>query len=140
MIDVGSTLEGVRTRLRDGVHSTTDEVGLTNIERRDDHLHFLDSIERDGVTTTRKVLCQTEVVIEVGTIDREVGHLTITTSQAHTITTIRRQTHHVGQTTVNGWQVGNHSIVDVGRSTSLFSSKLRSLTTDYNLCQHIGVL
>ena len=54
MIDVCRTFEGVRTRLRNGVHATTDEVGLAHVEGRDDHLHFLDSIDRDGVTTTRQ--------------------------------------------------------------------------------------
>ena len=89
VIDVGRTLEGIGTRLRDSVHATTDEVGLTNIEWRDNHLHFLDGIKRDRITITRKSSAQAEVVIEIGTVNCKVCHLTITTSQAHSISTIR---------------------------------------------------
>ena len=85
IVNVGRSLEGVRTRLCDGVDTTTDEVGLTHIERCNNHLYFLDGIERDGVTTTRQLVAQTEVIIEVGTIDGEVRGTTVTTSKAHAI-------------------------------------------------------
>ena len=89
VIDIGTTLESVRTRLRNGVHTTTDEVSLTNIIRRNHHLQLLDGIDRDRITTTRQVRAQTEVVVEVGTVDGEVGCTTISTCEAHTVTTIR---------------------------------------------------
>ena len=53
VIDIGRTLESVRTRLRDGVHTTTYEIGLTDIVRGYYHLQFLNSIEWNGVTATR---------------------------------------------------------------------------------------
>ena len=72
MIDEGTAPESVGTRLRDGIHTTTDEVGLTYVEGRNHHLHFLNGIEGNGVTTAGKTIGKTEVVVEVSTIDREV--------------------------------------------------------------------
>ena len=85
VVDVGRALEGVGTRLGDGVDTTTDEVGLTHIEGCNNHLYFLDGIKRDGVTTTRQLITQTEVIVEVGTVDGEVCRTTVTTSKAHAI-------------------------------------------------------
>ena len=55
VVDVGTSLEGVRTRLGNGVHTTTNEVGLTNIIRRNHNLKFLNGIDRNRVSTTRQV-------------------------------------------------------------------------------------
>ena len=140
MIDVGGTLEGVRTRLCDSVHTTTDEVGLTDIVRRDDHLHFLNGIDRDWVATTRKVRRQTEVVVEVGTVDREVGGTSVSTGEAHAVTSIRRQTGEVGDATRNGRHSRKLCTRDVGRGTGLLSSKLGSLTTDNDFSQLGSIL
>ena len=43
--DVGATAEGVGTALGDGVHATTDEVGLTHVVGRNHNLHFLDCLD-----------------------------------------------------------------------------------------------
>ena len=102
VIDVGTALEGVGTRLRDSVDATTDEVCLTNVEGRDDHLHLLDGFKRDGVTTAGELLAQTEVVVEVSTIDSEVSRTSVTTGEGHAVTAIRRQTGNVGDSTTDG--------------------------------------
>ena len=73
VIDIGRSLDGVGTGLGDGVDTTADEVGLADIIRSDDDLHFLDGIDGDRASATRKVVGKTEVVVEVGTIDGEVG-------------------------------------------------------------------
>ena len=140
MIDISRALEGVRTWLCNGVHTTTDEVGLTNIVGRDHHLQLLDSIDRDGVTTTRQVRTQTEVVVEVGTINSEVGGTTISTSKSHSVTSIRRKARHISNTTRNSWQACYLRTGDVCWCTCLFCSKLRCLTCNEHLTQFIGIL
>ena len=45
VIDVGRALEGVRTRLGDGIDTTAHEVSLTNVIRRNDYLELLDGID-----------------------------------------------------------------------------------------------
>ena len=92
VIDIGGTLVGVRTRLGDSVHTTTDEVGLTDIVGRNHHLQLLDGIDRDRITTTRKASVQSEVIVEVCTVNSEVCRTTVSTSKAHAVTAIRRQT------------------------------------------------
>ena len=140
VVDVGCAAEGVRTRLRDGIHTTTDEVGLANVVGRNHHLQFLDSIERDGVATTRKLVGETEVVVEVGTVDGEVSRTAVATGEAHAVTAIRRQTRHVGDRAAHGRQIGDLLAVDVGGSTRLLGSKLRSLTGDDDFAQFVGIL
>ena len=137
--DVGTAAEGVGTTLGNGVNTTADEVGLANVVGRDHHLHLLDSLDRDGVTTTRQVVTQTEVVVEVCTIDREVSQTTVGTSKAHAITTEGRQTGNVGQAAGNGRQVGNLGAVDVGCSTGLLGTELRGLGGYNHLTQGVGV-
>ena len=114
VVDVGTTLEGVVTTLGDGVHTTANEVGLTHVIRRNHYLHLLDSVERDGVATTRKLVAQTEVVVEVCTVNGEVGCTSIGTSEAHSVTSIRRKACNVGDAAGHSWQVGDLSIGDVG--------------------------
>ena len=140
MIDVGSTLEGICTRLRDGVHTTTDEVCLTNIVGRDNHLQLLDSIDRDRVTTTREVRRQSKVVVEVGTVDSEVSRTSVATCKTHAIAAIRRQAGNVSDRTTDCWQVGDLGIVNVRRSTSLLCGELGCLTAYHDFCQLSSVL
>ena len=45
VIDVGTAAEGVGTTLGNSVHTTTDEVGLANVIRRNNHLHLLDGLD-----------------------------------------------------------------------------------------------
>ena len=86
--DVGAAAEGVGTALGDGVHATTDEVGLTHVVGRNHNLHFLDCLDRNGVATTGQTVAQTEVVIEVGTVNGEVGQTAVGTGKAHAVTTV----------------------------------------------------
>ena len=44
IVVVSSTPEGVRTRLRNSVDTTADEVRLAHVEGSDNHLHFVDGI------------------------------------------------------------------------------------------------
>ena len=55
MVDVGRSLEGVGTRLCDGVHTASDEVGLAHVVGRDDDLQLLDGIDGDGVSAAGEV-------------------------------------------------------------------------------------
>ena len=89
VIHVNTTLHSVGTTLGNGVHTTTDEVRLTNVEWRNHNLHFFDSFERDRVATTRKLVSQTEVVVKVRTVNSEVCHTAVATSDAHTIASVR---------------------------------------------------
>ncbi len=89
VIDVSRTLESVSTRLSDSVDTTTDEVSLADIIRRNNDLQLLDSIDRNRVAATREVIAQTEVVVEIGTIDREVGSTSVRTGEAHLVTAVR---------------------------------------------------
>ena len=86
--DVGAATELVGTTLGNGVHTTTDEVGLTNVIGRDNNLQLLDSLDADGVTTTGQVVAQTEVVVEVGTVNGEVGSTSVGTGKTHTVTAV----------------------------------------------------
>ena len=88
MEDVGTATELVGTTLGNGVNTTTDEVGLTNIVGRDHNLHLLDSLDADGVATTGQVVAQTEVVVEVGTVNGEVGSTAIGTGKTHAVTAV----------------------------------------------------
>ena len=78
-------MELVGTRLGDGVDAAADEVGLTDVEGGNHDLNFFKSVHGDGGATTREVAAQTEVVVEVGTINSEVGGTTVATSKAHTV-------------------------------------------------------
>ena len=44
-ISIGSTLEGICTRLSNSINATTNEVSLTNIVRSNNYLNFLNSIQ-----------------------------------------------------------------------------------------------
>ena len=140
VVDVSRTLESVGTRLRDGVHTTTDEVGLTHVVRRNHHLQLLNGIDRDRIATAREVGGQTEVIVEVGTIDREVSRTTVSTGETHAVTSVRRQAGEVGDATRYGRHVRDLGTRDVGRSTGLLSRKLGSLTTDHHFGQFVGIL
>ena len=114
VIDVGAALEGVVTTLGDGVHATANEVGLTNVIRRNNHLHLLNSVDRDWVATTRQVRAKTEVVVEVCTVNGEVGSTAIGTCKTHSIASIRREACHVGDAAANRWQISDLHVGNVG--------------------------
>ena len=140
MEDVGRALEGVRTRLGDGVHATADEVGLTHVVRSNDHLHFLNSLNRNRVATTGQVARQTKVVIEVGTVNGEVGRTSVTSGKGHAITAIRRQASQVGDGACHCRQRRDLCCGDVGGSTHLFGHQLRCLTADNHFAQLRSIL
>ena len=139
IVDIGSTLEGVGTRLSDGVDTTANEVRLAHVEGCYDHLYFLDSIEGNGVTTTRQLVGKTKVVIEVGTIDGEVGRTSVTTCETHAVG-IRREPGDIRDTTVDGRHLHHLRVVNACRSTRFLGSKLGSLTADDDLGQLISIL
>ena len=63
IVHVGRTLERVRTRLCDSIDTTTDEVRLTHVKWSNHHLYFVDGIHRHGISTTREVGRQAEVIV-----------------------------------------------------------------------------
>ena len=114
MIDVCGALEGVGTRLGDGVHAAADEVGLTNVVGADDNLKFLDGVDGDGVATAREVGGKTEVVVEVGTVHGKVGGTAVGTGETHAVTAVGRQTGNIRDVAVDGGHGLNLTAVDVG--------------------------
>ena len=138
MIYICCTSEGVRTRLGYGVDTTANEVGLTNVKGSNNDLYLIDSVHRDGVTTTGELRAKTEVIVEVGTVQGEVRATTVTTCETHTIG-IGRDTGDVADRAVNGRQLIHHLVRDVGGCTRLLSRKLRGLTCNYHLGQLVGV-
>jgi hypothetical protein len=75
----------VCSRTGNSIYTTTDKVGLTNIERSNSDLHFLDSFKRNWASATRQIsTLQTKRVVHVCTVNREVRHTTIATCQTHT--------------------------------------------------------
>ncbi len=140
MIDIRATLEGISTRLGDGVHAATDEVGLTHVERSHHNLQLLDGIERDGVAAAGELVAQTEVVVEVGTVDGEVGRTTVHTGKVHAVTAVGRETCHIGDAAGHRRQIDNLLIGDVGRRTGFLGGKLRGLGSHHNLAQLLRVL
>ena len=125
MIDVCSALEGVGTGLGDGVYATADEVGLADIVRGNNNLKFLNCVDGDRVATAGEVVGKAEVVVEVCTVNGEVGSTAVGTCEAHSVTAVRRQTGYVRDVTVNGREAQNLFIGDVGNSSgALLSGEL----------------
>ena len=107
MVDVGRTLEVVRTGFCDGVDTAADEVGLTDVEGRHHNLHLVNCIERDRIAAAGKAGGESEVVVEVRAVDGEVGAAAVGTGEAHAVG-IRRQLDDVGDRTVHGRHGRNH--------------------------------
>ena len=139
MIDISRTLVCVGTRLSDSVHTTTDEVGLTYIKRRDNHLHFLDSVDRDRITSTRKSIRESEVLIEVGTVNSEVGSTTVRALECHSVTSVGREASHVCDRTAYSWHGSHLSACDVRSSTHSLDVEFRSLTLNNHFAEHLSV-
>ena len=124
VVYVGSTLELVGTRLGNGIHTTADEVGLANVEGRDNNLKFLDSINRDGAATAGETIAKTKVVVEVGTVHGEVCGTAVHTGKVHSVAAIGRQTCDVCDAAADGGHRLQLCIADVGGCTGLLASKL----------------
>ncbi len=117
VVDVGGTLEGVGTGLGDGVHAAADEVGLANVVGADHNLQFLDGVDGDGVAAAGQVGGQTEVVVEVGAVNGEVGGTAVGTGEAHAVAAVRGKAGDVGDATVHSGHGRNLGTGDVGHGT-----------------------
>ena len=140
MVNICSTLECVRTRFGNRVQSTTNKVSLTNVKWRNDHLHFLNSINRYWVSSTRKTRRQAKVVVEICSIYGKVTQTAIATSKAHAIASIRRKTCKLSDATINRRQIDNLGVGDVRWGTSLLCREFRSPTTDDHFWQFSSIL
>ena len=139
VVHIGRAAERVRTRLRDGIHTTADEVGLAHVVGRNHHLQLLDGIERNGVTAAGQTAGEAEVVVEVGTVDGEVGRALVASGKGHSIAAVGRESRHVGDRTAHGGQTRNLLARDVGRGAGLFGGKLRGLAADNDFSKLVGI-
>ena len=135
VVHIGRALEGVGTRLGDGVDGTAHEVGLPHIEGRDSHLHLLDGIHGDGGAAAGQAGGETEVVVEVGTVETEVGGASVAAGHAHAVG-IGRHTHKVGQAAAHGGHLHNLRIGEVGRGTYLLTGETRGPAAHHHLVEH----
>ena len=88
VIHIGLTLEGVGTALGDSVQGSTDEACLTHVKRRDHHLQLLNGLHGNGVAAAGECAAQAEVVVEVGTVNGEVGSTTIASLEGHAVSAV----------------------------------------------------
>ena len=139
IIEIRRTLEGIGTRLGDGIDATTDEVGLAHIEGSNHQLHLIKSLQRDRATTTRQVGRESEVVVQVSTVQCEVGRLAIATGKAVATTVVGRQLGNIANGVADGGQFLNSDVADVGGSTRLLGGELRSLSADHDFSKLVGV-
>ena len=122
---VDGSLEGVGTRLGDSVDTAAHEISLPYIEGGNHNLDFLDGVDGNRGAAAGEVGRKAEVVVEVGTVNREVGGTTIGTCEAHSVTCIRRDPCNVRNAPADGGHLNNLGVGNVGRSAGLFlSSKL----------------
>ena len=124
MVNIGGSLEGVGTGLSDSIHTATYKVSLAYIVWRDNHLKFLNGINGDRRTASGQFFAKTEVVIEVGTVNGEVGSTAISSHETHAVSTVRGKPGHIGDASAYGRQSGDLGIVDVCRGTSLLYREL----------------
>ena len=142
MINVGGSLEGVCTGLGDGVHTTADEVGLTYMVRGNQDLEFLDCVKGDRISSTWKTIVETEVVVEVRTVDSEVGGTSVSSCEAHSISTVRGEPGDIFNAPAYCRESGHLGIGNVGGSTCLLAAELGFRSADDNdfLEEFIGLL
>ena len=139
VVHIGRAAERVRTRLRDGIHATADEVGLAHVVGRNHHLQLLDSIERNGVTAAGQTAGEAEVVVEVGTVDGEVGRALVASGKGHSIAAVGRESRHVGNRAAHRRQTRNLLARDVGRGSRLLCRELGGFAADNYFTQHFRV-
>ena len=127
VIHIGGTLHGVGTGLGDGVHAAADEVALTHIERGNHNLHFLDGIHGNRHAAAGKGGGEAEVVVEVGTVNGEVGATAVTAGDVHAVTAVRGQLDDVRDGTVGSGEGLNIRIGDIrGGADTLLTGELGS--------------
>ena len=134
VVAVHGTLEGVGTGLGDCVDATADEVGLADIVGSDHDLDFLKCIHGDRGAATGELVGKTEVVVEVGAVDREVGGTAVAAGEAHAVC-IRGDAGQVGDAAVDRRHLLHLLAVDAGGSTRLLSSELGSRSDNDHLIQ-----
>ena len=137
MIYVSGSLHGVGTRLGDSIHTSSDEVGLTYVKRRDNNLQFLDGIDRNRAAASGELIAETEVVVEVCAVNSEVGSTSVRTCKAHPVSAVRRKAGYVSDITADGRKRSNLSIVDVSHSARLCRVELCSSSRNHHLVQHL---
>ena len=135
VVGVGRTLEGVRTRLGDGVDAAAHEVRLAHIEGRYNHLKLLDSVERDRVTAAGQGAREAEVVVQVGPIDGERVRTSVAAGDHGSAARVRRHAREVRQAAVDGGQELKLLLGDVRRGARLQSRELRRGGGDDHLVQ-----
>ena len=141
VIHIGRALDGVGTGLGDGVDTTADEVGLADVIRRDDDLHFLDGVKRNGVAAAGEVAGETEVVVEVTAVDGEVGSTVVRTHEGHAVSAVRREPGHIGEAAADGRKGNDLAVVDIGSRTCLLGGELgRCSGDDDGLGKHLGIV
>ena len=134
VVAVNRALEGVGTGLGDSVDTAADEVGLADVIRRNHHLDLFESIHGDRGAAAGELVGKTEVVVEVGTVDGEVGGTTVTAGEAHAVC-IRGDAGQVGDAAVHRRHLLHLLAVDARRSAGLLGSELRSRSDDNDLFQ-----
>ena len=127
VIHIGGTLHGVGAGLGDGVHAAADEVALTHVERGNHNLHFLDGVHGNGHAAAGQGGGEAEVVVEVGTVDGEVGATAVTAGDVHAVTAVRGQLDDVRDGTVGGGQGLDIRVGDIrGGADALLAGELGS--------------
>ena len=133
VIHVSGSSERIGTGFRDGVDTTADEVGLPHVIRADDHLQFLDGVDRNRVAAAGEAGGQSEVVVEVGAVHGKVGGTAVGTRETHAAASVRRQTGNVRNVAVHRRDGLDLLVVDVGHGTRLFhGGELGSRRSDYH--------
>ena len=142
MIDISGSLQGIGTGLGDSIHTATDEVALTHIVRRNDHLHFLDCIDGDRVATAGERCAKTKIVVEVGPVNCKAGAAAGGSREVHSISSERRQLCNIGHAPADCREFCQLLGIDVGRCTSLlYRSELGSGGSgNYNFLQQLGIV
>src|SRR5690554_3183475 len=85
IISISSTLKGIGPRFGDGVYTSSNKICLPYIVRSDNHLHFFNSLQRNGVASTWETGTEAEVIVEIGTINSKIGRTAISSSKTHII-------------------------------------------------------
>ena len=139
VVDVGRSLERVRTGLGHGVDTAADEVGLAYVKRGHHHLHLVDGVHRDGRAAAGQAGRESEVIVQVGAVQREVGGASVTSGKAHAVG-VGREAHDVRNAAAHGRQGRQLCVRDIGRRTGLFGCKLGTGTRYDHLAQLGDVL
>ena len=134
VVDVGRPLEGVRTGLGHGVDTAADEVGLAHVERSHHNLHLVDGIHRDRRTAAGQAGRKSEVIVQVGAVQCEVGRTAVTSGKTHAVG-VGREAHDVRDAAAHGRQGRQLCVRNVGCCTGLFGGKLGTGTRYDHLAQ-----